>query len=90
MGIEVKAKYQVGEILNCRGKVGRITEIGLGYPNGAENEMMCYYLEIIGENDEIFNEPRTEVFAISYADRVFKTADPMAQILFNNGEEQNE
>jgi len=83
----VKAKYQVGQILNCRGKVGRITQVGPGYPAGVENEMECYYLEILGENDEIFNDPRTEVFAVSYADRMFFPADAMAQILFNEGDD---
>jgi len=81
----VKTKYNVGEILNCRGKVGKITQIGPGYPNGAEKEMNCYYLEILGENNQIFDEPRTEVFAVSYVDKVFHPADAMAQILFNEG-----
>jgi hypothetical protein len=82
------AKYNVGEILNCRGKIVRITAVDVGYPNGAENEMMCYYVDVLGERDQIFDEPRTEVFAVSYADKVFRAADGMAQVLFN--EESNE
>lgn len=86
------AKYKVGEILNCRGKIVKITAVDFGYPNGAENEMMCYYVDVLGENDEFYeNEPRQEVFAVSYADKVFRAADGMAQVLFNEeGEDEEE
>lgn len=84
----MKHKYNVGDILDCRGKIGKITEVNMGFPSGASKEMLCYYLEIIGDKDQIFDEPRTEVFACSYADMVFRPGDAMSQILFNERDDE--